>query len=89
MALRLFAVLGPFCVIADRIDAQTDDLGVAPIELRFEPGHVAEFGCADRRKVLRMAKQDRPAATDPVVKADRPCVVSAVKSGASEREEPS
>jgi hypothetical protein len=40
MALGFLDVFGPRFVIADRIDAQADDLAVAFIEFRFEPGHV-------------------------------------------------
>ena len=55
----------------DRIDAQPDDLGVALVELGLQPGHVAELGRADRREVLRMREQDRPAVADPLVELDR------------------
>ena len=39
---------------------------------RLQPGHVAEFGRADRREILRVREQDRPAVADPVVEVDRP-----------------
>jgi hypothetical protein len=69
-ALRLLDVLDPFRVIAHRVDAQADDLRVALVELGLELRHVAELGRADRREILRMRKQDRPAVADPFVKAD-------------------
>jgi hypothetical protein len=39
-------------VIFHRIDAEADDLGVALVELRLQPGHVAELGRTDRGEVL-------------------------------------
>ena len=70
VALGLFDVRRPLAVAADRVDAQPDDLGVALGEFRLQPGHVAEFGGADRSEVLGMRKQDRPAVADPFVKVD-------------------
>ena len=81
MALGLLDILCPARVVADRIDAQPDDLGVAALELRQQPGHVAEFGGADRREILRVREQDRPS-PDPVMETNRPSVVLASKSGA-------
>ena len=52
VTLGFLDVLGPFRVIFDRIDAEADDLGVALVELRLQPGHVAQFGGADRGEVL-------------------------------------
>jgi hypothetical protein len=69
-------------VLLDRIHAQPDQLGIALGELRFDPGHVAEFGGADGREILGVREQDGPAVADPFVKSIGPCVVSAVKSGA-------
>ncbi len=46
-------------------------LHVALLEFRLEPGHVAEFGGADRREILRVRKQDGPAVADPFVEIDR------------------
>ena len=57
-------------VVVDRVDAQADDLGVALGEFRLQPRHVAELGGADRREILGMREQDRPAVADPVVKVD-------------------
>jgi hypothetical protein len=57
-------------MIFHRIDAEADDLGVALVELRLQPGHVAQLGGADRGKVLRMREQNRPAITDPLVEID-------------------
>ena len=45
----------------DGVDAQADDLRVALVELGLELRHVAELGRADRREVLGMREQDRPA----------------------------
>jgi hypothetical protein len=59
-------------MLLDRIDAQADQLGVAAGELRFDLGHVAEFGRADRREILRMREEDGPAVADPLVEIDRP-----------------
>ena len=55
----------------DGIDRDTDDLHTALFEFRLQAAHGAEFGGADRRKILRMRKQDRPAIANPVVKAYR------------------
>ena len=71
VALRLFDVRRPLAVAAHRVDAQSDDLGVALGEFRLQPGHVAEFGGAHRGEVLGMGKQDGPAVADPFVKVDR------------------
>jgi multidrug resistance efflux pump len=57
-------------VIADLVDRQTDDLGVALGELVGQPGHVAQLGRADRRVVLRMGEQDGVAVADPVMESD-------------------
>jgi hypothetical protein len=56
MALRLFDVIGPFAMVGNRVDTQADYLAIALGELVAESGHVAEFGCADGRKVFRMGK---------------------------------
>ena len=55
----------------DRIDAQSDELGVALGELGLDLGHVAKLGGADGREVLRMGKQDRPLVADPFMEIDR------------------
>src|SRR5882762_1853882 len=54
----------------NRIDAEDQDLRVAFRELVLEPGHVAEFGRANRREILRVRKKNRPAIADPFMKAD-------------------
>jgi len=70
MALRFLDVLGPALVVGHAVDAQPDDLAVALRELAFQPGHVAELSGADRREILRMREQDRPAVADPFVEID-------------------
>ena len=69
-------------MVAARVDRQPDDLHIAPVELRLDPGHVAQFGRADRGEVLRMREQDRPRIADPVVEMNATFSVSASKSGA-------
>ena len=59
-------------VVVDRIDAEADDLDVALVELGLDLGHVAEFGRADRREVLRVREEHAPGIADPVVEADAP-----------------
>jgi hypothetical protein len=54
-----------------RIDREPDDLHVALIEFRLYPRHVAEFGGAHRREILRVRKQNAPGIAEPVVKTDR------------------
>ena len=63
-------VLGPFGMVGHRIDAEPEDLDVAPVEFAFKPRHRAKFGGADRREILRVRKQDAPRGAEPVVKAD-------------------
>ncbi len=70
MALRLFDVHGPLAVAAHRVHAQPDDLAIAFLEFRLQPGHVAEFRGAHRSKVLGMREQDGPAGADPFVEVD-------------------
>ncbi len=71
VSLGLLDVLGPLAMVLDRVDAEPDDLAVALLELGLEPGHVAQLGRADRREVLRVGEQDRPAVADPLVEVDR------------------
>ena len=52
------------------VDAEADELGVSPGELRLDLGQVAKLGGADRGEVLRMGEQDRPLVADQVVKPD-------------------
>ena len=66
-ALGLFDVDGPFAVVLDRIDRESDQLGIALGEFRLDLGHVAELGRADRREILGMRKQDRPLVADPLM----------------------
>ena len=70
-ALGLLDVGKPSAVAVDRIDAEPDQLGVALGEFGLDLGHVAEFRGADRREVLGMGEQDRPAVADKVVEVDR------------------
>ena len=70
-ALGLLDVGKPTAMAVDRIDAQADELGVAFGELRLDLGHIAELGGADRREVLGMREQDRPAVADPLMEIDR------------------
>src|SRR3546814_6893469 len=68
----LLDVLGPALVVLDRIHAEADELHVALVELRLEPGDVAELGGADRREVLGMREQHGPAIADPVMELELP-----------------
>src|SRR6516165_4343012 len=52
------------------IDRQTDNPNATLVELRFDLGHVAKFGGAYRREILRVGEQYGPGIADPVVKAD-------------------
>src|SRR5678816_816038 len=70
MPLRLLDVLGPAGVLVDRVDAEADDLDIAFVEVGFELGHIAELGCAYRRKVFRVREQDRPLVPNPVMKTN-------------------
>jgi hypothetical protein len=70
VALRFLDILRPTRVIADRINAKPDDPAIALLELRHQPGHVAEFGRADRCEILWMGEQNRPAVADPLVQID-------------------
>jgi hypothetical protein len=72
MALRLFDVLRPAAVTLHRVHAQPDDLHVALLELGLDARHVAEFGGADGREVLRVREEDAPRITEPLVKPDGP-----------------
>src|ERR1700687_1739309 len=70
MSLCLPDVVGPPCVVVHRIDAQADDFGLAFVELRLEPRHVAELGRAYRGEVLRARAEHRPRVAHPLVKMD-------------------
>src|SRR5262245_55681202 len=70
MPLGLLDVLGPSLMVADRIDAETDDLAVPLVELRLQTRHVAELRGTDRCEVLGMGKKDGPPVTDPLVEVD-------------------
>src|ERR1043166_4981464 len=59
-------------MVADRIDAEADDLCVAFFEFWRQPGHVPEFGRANRREILGVGEQDRPATADPVMEIELP-----------------
>ena len=39
-------------------------------EFRLQTGHVTEFGCADRREILGVGKQDGPVIADPLMQRD-------------------
>src|SRR5262249_35102486 len=60
MPLRLLYVNCPTLVVSDGINAESDDLGIAFIELGLEFGHVAQFGRTYRREIFWMRKQYRP-----------------------------
>jgi hypothetical protein len=51
---------------------KADDLAVALLELRLQPGHVAELGGAHQHEVPRVREQDGPAIPDPFVEVDLP-----------------
>ena len=69
-AAHIADILEPVVMILDRINAERDDFCVAPREFGLNSGHVAEFGGADRGKVLGVGKQHRPLVADPLVKID-------------------
>ena len=69
-ALRLLNVGRPAGMLFDRVDRETDDLDATLVELRFDLGHVTEFGGADRREVLRVREQHHPRIADPIVEFD-------------------
>jgi hypothetical protein len=58
-------------VIAHAVDADTDDLAIAAVELRLESRHRAKLRRADGSEVFGMGEEERPAVTDPFVKMDR------------------
>jgi Ca2+:H+ antiporter len=70
VALGLADVLRPAAMGFHRVDGQADRLDAPPLELRLEPGHVAQLGGADRGEVTGMREEDGPAVADPVVEAD-------------------
>ena len=72
MTLGFLDILRPACVVADRVDAEPDDLAIALVELGLQPRHIAEFGRADRREIFRMREQDRPTIADPLMETDVP-----------------
>ena len=57
-------------MLVGRVDADADQLDAALVELRLEPCDGAELGGADRREILRMREEKRPAVAEPFVKAD-------------------
>src|SRR5215469_6631088 len=59
-------------MVADRVDAEADDLAISFLKFRHQSGHITELGCADRSEVLRMGEQDRPPVADPVMEIDSP-----------------
>jgi hypothetical protein len=61
-------------MIAHGIDGEADDLGVPLVELRLQLGHVAELGGADRREILGVREEDRPAVAEPFMEIDLPWV---------------
>src|SRR5215468_7985270 len=69
--LRFLNILHPRLVVADWVDADADDLGVALVELGFELGHVTQLGRAYGREILRVREQDRPLVPDKLVEPDR------------------
>src|SRR5215831_8677752 len=70
MSLGLLDVLGPGLMVGDGIHAQSDDLGVALVELWLQTGHVSKLGGADGSEILRMREQDNPLVSDPLVESD-------------------
>ncbi len=68
--LGLADVFRPQRMPGHRIDAQSDQLDAAFVELSFQPGEGAKLGGAHRGEVLGMRKQQCPATADPVVKPD-------------------
>jgi hypothetical protein len=59
-------------VVLDRVHRQSDDLHVAPVELGFDLGEVAEFRRADGGEVARVGEQHGPRVADPVVEPQGP-----------------
>jgi hypothetical protein len=57
-------------MIAGRIDRQPHDLHVSTVELWLNLCHIAEFGRADRREVLRVREEHCPGVADPIMEAD-------------------
>ena len=70
MSLGFFDIGRPLPVAGYRIDAEPDNLAVASRKLGLEAGHIAEFGGAHGRKVLRVREQDCPTVANPLVKVD-------------------
>jgi hypothetical protein len=70
MALGFLDILGPFFVIRDGVDAQSDHPTVSRREFRFETCHVSQLGCANRGEILWVRKQNRPPVADPFMKID-------------------
>src|SRR6266545_6894431 len=54
----------------DGIDAQAHQLDAALVEFRLQLRESAEFGRANRREILRVREQKRPAIADPIVEFD-------------------
>src|SRR5690606_27545212 len=61
----------PLLVAFHRIHGNTDDLGIALLELTLQACHGAEFRRADRREILRMREKYAISVADPLVEADR------------------
>src|SRR5687767_3101046 len=72
MALGLANVVSPSGVIIDGINTQPDDLHIATVELGLDASHVAEFGGAYGREILRVREENGPRVPEPLVKADSP-----------------
>src|SRR5260370_40490631 len=68
--LRLLDVFRPFRVLVDGIDAKPHQLDAALVEFRLQLRERAELGGADRREILRVREQKRPAVADPVMEFD-------------------
>ncbi|QTK78653.1 hypothetical protein AT6N2_C0807 [Agrobacterium tumefaciens] len=64
-------IVFPFLMALDRINRDANDLDATLLKFRLQSAHRAKFRRANRREILRMRKQHRPAVTDPVVKAHR------------------
>ena len=54
----------------ERVDAESDDLDVALVELGLQLRDHAELGRADGGEVLRMREQDAPTVAEVVVELD-------------------
>ncbi len=54
MSLGLLDIPHPLLVVADGIHAQSDNFGVALVELRLESGQISKLSGANGREILRV-----------------------------------